>query len=129
MHPVDPRRRTTDQRPHGRPTRICSAQHLEPRDTSLGSVPERRRHRTAAVHSDLRLRHETCIHVMPVPLGNEEALVTTGGFGRVVAVVYGVVAYVGFLAVTLYAIAFLADLGVSHTVDRGPHRSETAAAV
>jgi protein-S-isoprenylcysteine O-methyltransferase Ste14 len=46
-----------------------------------------------------------------------------------VAVVYGVIAYLGFLAVTLYAVAFLADLGVPRTVDRGPHRSDTAAAI
>lgn len=49
--------------------------------------------------------------------------------GRAFAVAYGVVGYVGFLAVFFYTIAFLADIGVSRTVDRGPHRSEMAAAV
>jgi protein-S-isoprenylcysteine O-methyltransferase Ste14 len=67
--------------------------------------------------------------VTPVPPSTDDALVTTGRFGRAVAVVYGVAAYAGFLAVTLYAIAFLADVGVSRTIDRGPHRSATAPAV
>jgi protein-S-isoprenylcysteine O-methyltransferase Ste14 len=65
----------------------------------------------------------------PTPPGASGGVVTTRVLGRAFAVVYGVAAYVGFLAVTLWMIAFLADIGVSRTVDSGPHRSETATAV
>ena len=73
----------------------------------------------------LRRRHR----VTPTPPATNEGVVTPGVLGRALAVVYGVVAYAGFLAVTVCTIAFLADIGLSRTVDRGPHRSGTVAAI
>jgi protein-S-isoprenylcysteine O-methyltransferase Ste14 len=67
--------------------------------------------------------------VTPTPPATNDGVVTPRVLGRAFAAVYGVVAYVSFLAVTLCTIAFLANIGLSRTVDRGPHRSGTAAAV
>jgi methanethiol S-methyltransferase len=50
--------------------------------------------------------------------------------GAVVAVLYGGACYIAFVAVFLYAVAFLADLVVPRTVDHGgPHAGPVAAAV
>ena len=49
--------------------------------------------------------------------------------GAVAAAVYGAVSYLAFVAVFLYAVAFLADTVVPRTVDRGgPHSGTLAAA-
>ena len=49
--------------------------------------------------------------------------------GRILGVIFGVVAYAFFLAVFLYAIAFVGDLPVPRTLDRGPQASAIVAAV
>lgn len=49
--------------------------------------------------------------------------------GAVASVVYGAVSYLAFVAVFLYAVAFLADTVVPRTVDRGGPHSGTLAAV
>jgi protein-S-isoprenylcysteine O-methyltransferase Ste14 len=48
--------------------------------------------------------------------------------GAVVSVVYGVFCYLGFVAVFLYAVAFLADVVVPRTVDHGGPSTGTATA-
>jgi methanethiol S-methyltransferase len=49
--------------------------------------------------------------------------------GAVVSVGFAIGCYVAFVAVFLYAIAFLADVGVPRTVDRGGDQSGTTAAL
>jgi methanethiol S-methyltransferase len=49
--------------------------------------------------------------------------------GAVVAVGYGGLCYLGFVAVFSYAVAFLADVVVPRTVDHGGPSSGTAVAV
>lgn len=54
---------------------------------------------------------------------------THGSVGAVVSLVYAVLAYVGFTAVFLYGVAFLADAFVARTVDHGgPHAATPVAA-
>ena len=49
--------------------------------------------------------------------------------GRVLGLIYGVLAYAIFFAVFLYAIAFVGDLPVPRTLDRGPETSALEAAI
>jgi len=49
--------------------------------------------------------------------------------GRTLGLIYGVVAYAFFLLVFLYAIAFVGDLPVPRTIDRGPGAPAVAAVV
>jgi protein-S-isoprenylcysteine O-methyltransferase Ste14 len=49
--------------------------------------------------------------------------------GRLLGFLYGVIAYLVFFATFLYAIAFVADIGVPKTIDSGPATPLTAALI